>query len=42
MQFKCKYTVWLSKTFLFQAIQFSQIVLIETIQFGMSTQFSSI
>ena len=28
MQFKCKYTVELSKTFLFQAVQFSQTVLI--------------
>ena len=34
-----KYTVWLSKTFLFQAIQFSQTVLIQTIQFSISTQF---
>ena len=29
----------LSKTFLFQAIQFSQKVLIQTIQFSISTQF---
>ena len=35
-QYKCKYTVYLSKTFLFQAIQFSQTVLIQTIQFSMS------
>ena len=28
-QFKCKYTVYLSKTFLFQAIQLSQTVLIQ-------------
>ena len=30
-QFKCKYTVHLSKIFLFQAIQFSQTVLIQAI-----------
>ena len=35
-QFKCKYS--LSKTFLFQAIQFGQTVLIQTIQFGISMQ----
>ena len=35
-QFKCKYTVYLSKTFLFQAIQFSQRVLIQTTQFSIS------
>ena len=35
-QFNCQ------KTFLFQAIQFSQTVLIETIQFSIRTQFSSI
>ena len=35
-QFNCK------KTFLFQAFQFSQIVLFQTIQFSISTQFSSI
>ena len=29
MQFKCKYTVYLPKTFLFQAIQFSQTVPIQ-------------
>ena len=34
MQFKYKYTVYLSKIFLFQAIQLSQIVLIQTIQFS--------
>ena len=39
MQFKCKYTVYLSKTFLFQAIQFSQTVQILTIQFSISMQF---
>ena len=32
----------LSKTFLFQAIQFSQTVLIQTIQFSISIHFSSI
>ena len=37
-QFKWKYTVWLSKTFLFQAIQFNQTVLIHTIQFSISMQ----
>ena len=42
MHYKRKYTVWLSKTFLFQAIQFSQRVQIQTIQFSISTQFSSI
>ena len=31
-QFKCQ------KTFLFQAIQFSQVVLIQTIQFSISKQ----
>ena len=30
-QFKSKYTVYLSKTFQFQAIQFSQTALIQTI-----------
>ena len=38
MQFKCKYTVYLSKTFLFQAIQFSQTVLIQAILFSKSMQ----
>ena len=37
-QFKCKYTVYLLKTFLFQAIQFSQTVLIQTIQLSISMQ----
>ena len=37
-QFKRKYTVYLSKTFLFQAIQFSQTVRIQTIQFSVSMQ----
>ena len=37
-QFKCKYTVYLSKTFLFKAIQFIQTVLIQTIQFSISVQ----
>ena len=35
-QFKCNYTVYLSKIFLLQAIQFSQTVLIQTIQFSIS------
>ena len=35
-QFKCKYTVYLSKTFLFQAIQFSQAFFIQTLQFSIS------
>ena len=39
-QFKCDFTVWLSKTF--QVIQFSQTVLFQTIQFSISTQFSSL
>ena len=30
------------KTFLFQAIQFSQTVIIQTIQFNIGMQFSSI
>ena len=34
-QFKCKYSL-IVKTFLFQAIQFSQAVLIKTIQFNIS------
>ena len=42
MQFKCKHTVYLSKIFLFLAIQFHQTILIETIQFSISIQFSSI
>ena len=37
-QFKCKYCL-IVKTFLFQAIQFSQAVLIQLIQFSMSTDF---
>ena len=32
----------MSKTFLFQAIQLSQTVLIQTIQFSLSKQFISI
>ena len=31
-------TVWFSKTFLFQAIQSSQIVLIQAIQFSINMQ----
>ena len=40
-QFKYKYSliVKMSKTFLFQAIQFSQTVLIQTNQFSISIQF---
>ena len=38
-QFKLKYTVYLSKLFQFQAIQFNQTVPIQTIQFSISTQF---
>ena len=38
-QFKCKNS--LSKTLIFQAIQFSQTVLIQAIQFFISMQFSS-
>ena len=41
-QFKWKYTVYLSKIFLFQAIQFSQTVPIQTIHFNIRMQFSSI
>ena len=35
MEFKCKYSL-IVKTFLFLAIQFSQTVLIQTIQFSIS------
>ena len=35
--FKCKYGL-IVKIFLFQAFQFSQTVLIQTIQFGISMQ----
>ena len=38
MQFKCKYSL-IVKKFLFQAVQFSQAVLIQTIQFSVSTYF---
>ena len=38
MQFKCKYSL-IVKTFLFLAIQFSQAVLIQLIQFSISTDF---
>ena len=34
-----EYTVWLSKTFLFQTIQFRQTVLIQPIQFSISIDF---
>ncbi len=37
-QFNCKYSLIVKKTFLFQAIQFSQTVLIKTIQFSTSMQ----
>ena len=37
-QFKYKYSLFVKKTFLFQAIQFSQSVLIQTIQFIISMQ----
>ena len=36
--FKCKYGDYLLKTFLFQTFQFSQKVLIQTIQFTISMQ----
>ena len=36
-QFKCKYSL-IVKIFLFQAIPFSQTVLIQTIQFSISMQ----
>ena len=38
MHFKCKYSL-IEKTFLFQAIRFSQAVLIQLIQFSISTDF---
>ena len=34
-----EYTVQLSKTFVFQAIQFIQTVLIQLVQFSISTDF---
>ena len=37
MLFKCKYSL-IVKTFLFQDIQFSQRILIQTIQFSISMQ----
>ena len=37
-QFKCKYSL-IVKTFLFRAIQFSQAILIQLIQFSKSTDF---
>ena len=39
MQFKCKYSL-IVKTFLFQAIQFSQAILIQLIQSSISTDFA--
>ena len=38
MQFKCKYSL-IMKTLWFQAIRFSQAVLIQLIQFSISTDF---
>ena len=38
MQFKCRYSL-IVKNILFQAIQFSQAVLIQLIQFSISTDF---
>ena len=35
-----EYTVYMSKTFLFQAVQFIQIVLIQLIQFSISIDFA--
>ena len=39
-QFKCKYSLIVKKTFLFRAIQFSQAILIQLIQFSISTDFA--
>ena len=38
-QFKCKYSLIVKKTFLFRAIQLSQAVRIQLIQFSKSTDF---
>ena len=38
MLFKCKYSLIVKNISLFQAIQFSQTVLIQTIQFSISMQ----
>ena len=38
-QFKCKYSLIVKKTFLFRAIQFSQAILFQLIQFSISTDF---
>ena len=38
MQFKCKYSL-IVKIFLFKAIQFSQAILIQLIQFSISIDF---
>ena len=38
MHFKCKYSL-IVKTFLFRAIQFSQAILLQLIQFSKSTDF---
>ena len=40
IQFEYKYTIKLTKSFRFQAIQFSQNVLIQTIQISFSMQFT--
>ena len=39
MQFKCKYSLIVKKTFLFRAIQFSQAILLQLVQFCKSTDF---
>ena len=39
MQFKCKYSLIVEKTFIFQAIEFSQAVLIQLIHFSINTDF---
>ena len=39
MQFKCKSSLIVKKAFLFQANQFSQAVLIQLIQFSITTDF---
>ena len=38
-QLKCMYSLFVKKTFLFQAVQFSQAVLIQLIQLSLSTDF---
>ena len=39
-QFNCKYSLIVKKTFLFQAIQFTQAVLIQLIHFSTSTDLA--